>query len=99
MDVKVALAQFKLLSKREEVLIECSHINELISESGIYLGTPSIIYDRPTTGIVIQKAECVKNINIGDKIHFGLTKGIDLCHSRDKWYIILKVKDILGVEC
>lgn len=99
MDVKVVLAQFKLLSKREEVLIECSNINELVTESGIYLGTPSIIYDRPTEGIVIQKTEAVKDINIGDKIHFGLTKGIDLCYSKEKWYIILKVEDILGVEC
>ena len=98
MDVKTVLAQFEILKSRNEVIVECESVTELKSESGIYLGQPSIVYDRPNNGVVIKKTPVVTDVDVGDKVHFDITKGIDLCKFEGKWYILLKVEDILGKE-
>ena len=91
---------FKIVHKKD-ILVVAEFETEEKTQSGIFLGSKSIISQRPTQGKVLQVGKEVEDIKVGDIVVFKDGMGIDLVLEEEKWYILLNEERILGVmqEC
>lgn len=84
---------------KKDILVKANYKKQLQSDSGILLTVnPSIVDDRPTSGIVISKGSKVLDFNINDEVYFDYSNGHDIYFddNKEEWYILLRKKSILG---
>lgn len=85
-----------------DILVRASYKEKFQGEtSGIIITiAPSVVEDRPTSGVVVKKGNDTDEIPMGVKAHFGKTAGYDLYFNdnKEEWYILLDKESIIGYE-
>ncbi len=82
-----------------DVLVSIKTQDEnLTSTSGIILtAQASALHDRPTNGVVVKVGVGVTTINIGDRVEFEKTAGIDLTRGENNTHFtLMDVERIIG---
>ena len=86
--------QFTPLHK--DIIVKVEIPLEPKTESGIFLVEQKSVLKRPTEGIVVAKSDKVTEIEIGDKVFWNITSGIDLDFNGEK-HVLLQKKAVMGI--
>ena len=99
--LKGSFEKFKVVHPKD-VFVKANYKEKFEQEStGIILTiAPSVVDDRPTSGIVLGLGSDIADIHIGDTIHFEKTAGWDLYFedNSNEWFIVMDYERIYGVE-
>lgn len=87
------------VTHKKDVLVRANYKQKLETNSGIIItAAPSVVDDRPTSGVVVKKGEKVTDFDIGSTVYFSYEFGHDIYFddNKEEWYILLNKKNILG---
>lgn len=89
-----------VLTHKNDVLIKANYKQKTTTDTGIIITVnPSVVDDRPTSGIVISKGRKVLDFDIGCTVFFDKEHGHDIYFddNKDEWFILIHKKNILGI--
>lgn len=96
--MKGLVEQFEVVHS-EDILVKAFYREKLYTDSGLVItAMPSVVNDRPTSGVIVKKGADVTELDIGDSIFFRKENGHDIFFDEEKneWYILLDSSIVLG---
>lgn len=98
-NIRGSWEKFKVVHE-EDLLVKANYKEKFESQESKILITiaPSVINDRPTSGVLLQKGASVDEIPLESTVYFEKTTGYDLYFEENKneWYILMHKDSVLG---
>jgi len=87
------------IAHEDDILVKASYKEKFETNSGILINmNPSVVEDRPTSGVILKKGSLVDEIPLESTVYFEKTTGYDLYFegNKDEWYILMHKDSVLG---